>query len=282
MDTNAFKHELIFPNEKIPVKIFRFSAYNDLRIIPFHWHGSAEILYVRRGRLNIWMHKKKYELKANDFIYINSKEVHSTQSPEDNEVIVLQIPGDFLETFSSNQSLHIHCNSLEIGKYKHFTIIRQILYEMYVRNEKKGDAYHLKIYALLFELGYLLVKHFKTNEANISITTQKHLDRLSEICAYIKQNYREDITLHSVANEFGYSPQHLSRMFPKYTSSTFSAYLNSIRLNRAFKQVMDTDLSMLSIAENNGFSNVKAFNKIFKEIYGMSATTYRKKQSNNK
>ena len=120
MNQTEYKHELIMPNDSIPVKIFSFSAHNDLRIIPSHWHRSAEILYVRRGKLNIWMNKRKYELNRNDFIYINSKEVHSTQSPEDNEVIVLQIPGDFLKTFSNNESLYIHCNTLELKDNKIF------------------------------------------------------------------------------------------------------------------------------------------------------------------
>jgi len=58
MNYTEYKHELIIPNESIPVKIFDFAAHNDLRVIPYHWHNSAEILYVRRGKLNIWMNKR--------------------------------------------------------------------------------------------------------------------------------------------------------------------------------------------------------------------------------
>lgn len=280
MNNTEYKHELIIPNESIPVKIFSFSAHNDLRIIPFHWHRSAEMLYVKRGQLNIWMNKKKYELGKNDFIFINSKEAHSTQSPEDNEVIVLQIPGDFLETFSNKESLHIHCNTIELSENKIFDNIRELLYQMYLYSERKDDAYYLKVYSLLFELGYILVKNFKVKEENIDINTQKYLDRLSEICEYIKFHYTESLSLNDVADEFGYTPQYLARMFQKYTGSTFLTYLNSIRLNAAFKQLMNTDLSILTIAEESGFSNVKSFNKLFKEAYGMTPSSYRKSIKN--
>lgn len=278
MNRTEYKHELIIPNESIPVKIFSFSAHNDLRIIPYHWHRSAEILYVRRGKLNIWMNEKKYVLKSNDFIYINSKEVHSTQSPEDNEVIVVQIPGDFLEKFSnkSSEPYHIHCNTLELEDQKGFDCIRELLYKMYLYSERKDEGFYLKIYSLLFDLGYILFKHFRVKENNIDIVSQKYLDRLSEISEYIKQNYKEEITLQSVADEFGYSPQYLSRMFQKYTGTTFLTYLNTVRLNYAFKQVMNTDYSILAIAEENGFANVKSFNKLFKDVYGMTPTAYRK------
>ena len=184
MNQTEYKHELIMPNDSIPVKIFSFSAHNDLRIIPSHWHRSAEILYVRRGKLNIWMNKRKYELNRNDFIYINSK-------------------------------------------------------------------------------------------------SQKYLDRLSEICEYIKEHYQYNLTLNEVASEFGYSPQYLSTMFQMYTGSTFLTYLNSIRLNSAFKQVMSTDLSIITIAENNGFANVKSLNKLFKETYGLTPSAYRKSIKND-
>lgn len=280
MNNTEYKHELIIPNESIPVKIFSFSAHNDLRIIPFHWHRSAEMLYVKRGQLNIWMNKKKYELGKNDFIFINSKEAHSTQSPEDNEVIVLQIPGDFLETFSNKESLYIHCNTIELSENKIFDNIRELLYQMYLYSERKDDAYYLKVYSLLFELGYILVKNFKVKEENIDINTQKYLDRLSEICEYIKFHYTESLSLNDVADEFGYTPQYLARMFQKYTGSTFLTYLNSIRLNVAFKQLMNTDLSILTIAEESGFSNVKSFNKLFKEAYGMTPSSYRKSIKN--
>lgn len=280
MNNTEYKHELIIPNESIPVKIFSFSAHNDLRIIPFHWHRSAEMLYVKRGQLNIWMNKKKYELGKNDFIFINSKEAHSTQSPEDNEVIVLQIPGDFLETFSNKESLYIHCNTIELSENKIFDNIRELLYQMYLYSERKDDAYYLKVYSLLFELGYILVKNFKVKEENIDINTQKYLDRLSEICEYIKFHYTENLSLNDVADEFGYTPQYLARMFQKYTGSTFLTYLNSIRLNAAFKQLMNTDLSILTIAEESGFSNVKSFNKLFKEAYGMTPSSYRKSIKN--
>ena len=44
--------------------------------------------------------------------------------------------------------------------------------------------------------------------------------------------------------------------------------------------MMNSDLSLLTIAENNGFSSVKSFSKIFKNIYGEKPSVYRKKINN--
>lgn len=271
-----YKHELIIPNEIIPIKVFSFSAHNDLRIIPFHWHNSAEILFVKRGKLIIWMKEKKYELKANDLIFINSKEVHSTQSPEDNEVIVLQIPGDLLNTFSNNESLNIHCNSIEVAESKELSKVREIIYRLYVYSERKEEVYYLKVYSLIFELGYILVKYYRVKSRQVDINSNKHLDQLTEICSFIEEKYKENLTLNELASYFGYTPQYLSKLFHKYTGTTYLKYLNSVRLSHAFKQIENTDYSILDIAVNNGFTNVKSFNKVFKDSYGMTPSVYRK------
>ena len=280
MDIMEYKHELVIPNRSIPVKIFSFSAHNDSRIIPAHWHRSAEILYVKRGKLNVWMNEQKYVLKEADFIYINSKEVHSTQSPENNEVIVLQIPGDFLETFSNRESLMIHCNTIDIKQCQEFDEIRKLLCSIYSYSLGKNEVYYLKVYSLVFELGYILIKKFRVKNETLDIKSKKYLDLLSEICTYIKINYQDNLTLNNVSSQFGYSPQYLARIFKKYTGQTFLIYLNSVRLNYAYKEMMNSDLSLLTIAENNGFSSVKSFSKIFKNIYGEVPSVYRKKINN--
>lgn len=188
-----FHHEVIIPNKKIPVKFFSFSAHDTTRIIPKHWHRSAEFLFCTEGSLNVWIMDEKYELQAGDFIYINSNQVHATQSPVKNTVIVLQIPGDFLQYFSDEPSLVISCNTLSDKKDKKeaYEEIKALLYQIYSHHTIKEAGYYLKIYALLFELGYILVRNFK-KESNVQgmINSQKHLEKLSSICAYVKEHYQ--------------------------------------------------------------------------------------------
>lgn len=280
-----YHHEIIIPNEKIPVKFFSFSAHDANRIIPKHWHRSAELLFCVEGRLNVWLMDKKYELACGDFIFINSNQVHSTQSPEENTVIVLQIPGDFLQYFSDDPSLLISCNTLELDANKQEAShhIKDLLYQLYSHNTIKEKGYNLKIYSLLFELGYTLVRDFqKTSNLELMIKSQKHLDRLSLICSYIKENHQSSLSLNDVADKFGYTPQYLARFFQKYTGITFLNYLNSIRIDAAYQQLATSDLSIIQIAEESGFASAKAFNKVFKEIYHQSPGQFRKEMDKDK
>lgn len=275
-----YHHEIIIPNKKMPVKFFSFTAHDTKRFIPKHWHRSAELLFCTEGKLNVWMvDDTKYELCAGDFIFINSNTIHATQSPVENNVIVLQIPGDFLQFFSDEPSLVINCNTLTASSEKEDALqtIRDILFQMYSHHAIQETGYYLKIYALLFELGYTLVRYFKMDmKTSILIQSQKYMDRLALICGYIKDHSREALTLNEVAAQFGYTPQYLARFFKKYANTTFLGYLNDVRLDAAYKALVTTDYPILQIAEEYGFASAKAFNKTFKDTYHMTPNTFRK------
>ena len=58
---------------------------------------------------------------------------------------------------------------------------------------------------------------------------------------------------------------------------SYIKYLNSLRFESAYKEIVNTDLSITHIAIENGFPDTKAFNKIFKKVYGVNPGEYRKK-----
>ncbi|QAA34889.1 hypothetical protein C1I91_26425 [Clostridium manihotivorum] len=66
-----------------------------------------------------------------------------------------------------------------------------------------------------------------------------------------------------VAEEFDLTSQCLSRCFKKYMEITFVKYLNSLRLESAYKDLIYTDYSITYIEINNGFPDNKAFTKTF-------------------
>ena len=85
------------------------------------------------------------------------------------------------------------------------------------------------------------------------------------------------MTLESIAKEFGYSPAYLSRMFQKYAKMNYKTYLDNIRLEHAYKALMNSDRPIGEIALNNGFPNSKAFARVFKKKYGILPSEYKHK-----
>ena len=104
----------------------------------------------------------------------------------------------------------------------------------------------------------------------------KNLNKLSIITTYIKDNYTKELTLESLAERFGYSPAYLSRMFQKYAMTNYKAYLQSVRVEYACKELANTDHSIGEIALNNGFPDGRALARAFKKRYGMLPSEYKK------
>ncbi len=267
-----FKHELIIPNEDLPFKMFEFEGKNGNYRRAKHWHRSVEIFLVLEGRLEFYIDNRAYPLEAPDFRIVNSNEIHSIDAPEQNRTIVVQIPAGCLSGYLDEQEYAVFSKQSELLNMELIRLIAQ-MYQVY---EEKKTAYELKVRGLFYQMLYLLVTEFMTKEENqVSLRQKRHLDKLSKITSYMKNNYDQDITLESVAEEFGFSPTYLSRMFKRYADISYKTYLLNLRTEYGLREMMNTDHSLSDVAMNNGFPNSRAFAKAFLKRYGALPSEYR-------
>ena len=73
------------------------------------------------------------------------------------------------------------------------------------------------------------------------------------------------------------TPPAFCRLFKKRTSRHFISYLNDVRISKACKQLLETDLNISEIAFHCGYKTVSNFNKIFKKNIGIAPKAYREK-----
>lgn len=293
-----FQHELIIPDEGLPFKLFLFEGRNGNYIREKHWHTSVEIFAVMEGSLYFYIDEKEYPLKSGEFLIINSNEVHSIQAPVRNETIVLQIPlkqfsdyftaqrfirfrsrnngqGEAVSEYAAEQdkSVPLTADREDETKEKPAETNRQMvslireLYQVYVSRE---TGYEFRIRAVFYEILYLMVSTYRETEVEESeLKTSRRLDALSKITTYMREHYKEDLKLSGLASMFGYSDAYLSRMFRKYAKVNFKTYLQDIRMAYAYKELLNTDHTISSIALDNGFASSRAFSKEFVKRYGI-------------
>jgi len=104
---------------------------------------------------------------------------------------------------------------------------------------------------------------------------EKNAEIISEMKAYIAENYQDGITLSELARKFNLSAGHLSNLFHEESGESFSDYLNMIRLNKAKELLKTTDDKIYQIADQLGFNDAYYFSSWFKKMVGASPTTYR-------
>ena len=267
-----FLHELIVPEPGFPFKLFIFEGRDGNYRRDRHWHRSVEIFAVCGGALEFYIDNRIWHLSAGDFLIVNSNEVHSVDSPLPNETIVLQIPLEMFEDYFTGEQFIWFTH--EPGKRdERFMELMRELYQLY---EEKTCGYDMKMMSVFYDILYYLVKDYRLPETGQDyVRKNKTLDRLSGITSYMKENYRNSLSLEKVAEKFGYSPTYLSRMFQKYAGITFKDHVQDIRLGHAVKDLESGKYSITEAAIRNGFSGSKALARAFRKKYGILPSEYR-------
>ncbi|WNS78640.1 AraC family transcriptional regulator [Domibacillus sp. DTU_2020_1001157_1_SI_ALB_TIR_016] len=286
-----YSYELIKLHKNLPLKIIIHTSDNQA-FISRHWHDSVEISYVLSGKIdNIYIDGKEYESGEGDIVVINSNAIHSfsVNRGQNRKAVTLLIPNEFLKAiFPDSDQVEFDC--ISIGeqarqKKRQFDELRKNLNAIinaYREFEKNSLAY-IKVTSLTYELVYLLLKHFKIKKkSNSRIEARKYTERLAMITNFIQENYKHNLSLDILSSQFNLSPEYLSRFFMRYTGMTVLNYINAIRLEKSFPELMNTDHPIIQIALNHGFPNEKSYNRVFKAAYNITAYQYRKEQKRNR
>lgn len=268
-------HEEVKTEAALPV---RFAIYEDSNhLVTEHWHRSMEVVYLYEGELDVTINSKKYKLHADDFIIINSADIHTTQCYEYAKILLLQVPFDFLLN-----SIPDYDNiRFDMGKafstHSSFNVIRRILTDMGQLYMEKPQGYSLRFSSLLYDFLYTLVVNYQVFiDSTAKIQSRKNLKRLEPVIRYVKEHYHECISLEEAASLAALNSEYFCRFFKKNMGTTFTGYVNSVRLAHVCEDLKNTDYNIGTILEQNGITNYKLFMKNFKKLYGCTPKEFRR------
>lgn len=270
-----FSHELVLPNEDLPFRMFLFEGKDGNYVREKHWHRSIEMFVVLEGKLDFYINEEDIHLDEKSFVIVNSNELHSISAPFPNKTIVLQMPLQTFERYYTDEQFICFTHSERVQDEQ----LVELVEKMYVTYQKKKTGYELKVQSYFYMLIYLMVTKYRKVDVSAEIVRDhKNRNRLSTITNYIKDNYQKDLSLEGLAQIFGYSPTYLSRMFRKYAEINYKEYIQGIRLEYAYRELLETSHTISDTALNNGFPNSKAFSKAFTEKYGRLPSEFRREQ----
>ena len=269
-----FQHELIIPNEGLPFKVFLFEGGNGNYVREKHWHTSIEIFAVMEGHLEFFMNKEEYPLKAGEQLIINSNEIHSIHAAERNKTVVLQIPLKQFENYFTAQRF-IRFRSQDADADGKLASLIKKLYKVYTARD---TGYEFRTMSLFYEIMYMLVKNYRLTEAHEKeIRHSRKLDTLSKITTYMREHYKEDINISTVAEQLQISEGYLSRVFKKETDYTFTTYLSYYRMKVAMELLKEGKLKVYEVADAVGYSDTAYFSAQFKKLVGIAPSEYQER-----
>lgn len=109
--------------------------------------------------------------------------------------------------------------------------------------------------------------------------TSAHVDQkeMAKALAYIHDNFDKDLSMTMVSNHVSLNYSYFSERFKEYVGESFVNYLKKLRVQKAKELLERTDGRIYEIGRRVGFENPKQFNRVFREIEGISAMEYRHK-----
>lgn len=259
-----------------PESIVEFEFLEQQNMGP-HSHENLELLFVLDGKLQVKTDQQEYLLSGEDFLLINANRSHSYKAQQNILAVRYQISMEKLNEILPQKGMIFWCCSVR-EKSKVYGDLRRILREILLCNISRGTKDKFYINSLYYQLLGNLCSNFLLEESDGNSPQDKTADRMELILEYIRQNYRNPLSLQDVAEKLYLSTTYLSKYIRKNSGKGFVELINSVRLSHAMEDLIYTDTPVIRIAMDNGFSSVAALNKVFKEVYHTTPSEYRKKK----
>jgi len=98
-----------------------------------------------------------------------------------------------------------------------------------------------------------------------------------KVQAYIQDNYQKELSRDEIAHSVYRNPAYISRLFRKETGVSLTDYITLTRIEKAKRQLSETNDKISNIAEGLSYIHFSYFARLFKKVTGLSPQEYRKK-----
>lgn len=241
-------------------------------------HDDLEMGILLEGNLTLFIEQEHHELRTGDIYIINRYQVHSfVNFTGRNRILAFQIHTDLYRKISPRLAhLHLENNIIRSGAL--YQNLKHMLLSCAGYYFSPVPFRELKCSALLFDALHLILTNAQCTIASeqASVSAQNVSLRLNRITDYLAQHYAEHVSLSDIADLEQISPCHASHFIRQTIGISFQEYLTQIRFEHALQLLNNTDLNILDICMETGFSSSRYLLRAFEKNLGCTPKEYRK------
>jgi len=150
--------------------------------------------------------------------------------------------------------------------------IENVMNKFISENVKKDASSQMICTALIYELLAVLDRIVRKH---LKIKREKYANYyVLKADSILAKRYSEKLTLRSVSEELGITPNYLSALYKSCTGIGFSDRLCQLRMKKAEAFVLEGALSASNIAQAVGFDDESHLRRRFKQYFGISMKEY--------
>ncbi len=245
-----------------------------------HLHREFEVNLILDGSVEILSQGRGYHAETGDFFVFDPYQPHELRARE-GTVLILSIqisPAFFSDYFPQMESVRFGTEIFHrAASPRHQQLYRQLL-ELTCCYCQKAPFYELDcardINALFRAL--LDVSAFTVVSEAERPAQRARQERVRYLAERIEGGFSEKLLLGDLAKELGVNLYYLSHFFREHFGLSFQEYLAKLRCEKARRELLLTDRSLLDISLSCGFSSPKYFQRAFQKQYGATPKEYRR------
>lgn len=253
-----------------------YSGYDNISFVA-HWQKEIELVYVRDGSASFQVADHSFTAHAGDLVICESGQIHYSNSYNTrNHLDFLIFDTNLISSRFQNPNFRSPLVTAEdLKSYGLTEPLHRVLSLVPEELDKKQPYYKDIISSAIREFWFLLKRKVpRAEKARDDSRRARMLEEFQELLDYIDTHYTENLTLEDASNMMHFSPSHFSKTFKKLMGMNYVTYLNMVRIEQAVGMLGKNQYRMTDIALECGFSNIRNFNRVFKEITGYTPTQF--------
>lgn len=239
---------------------------------PIHWHNYIEIELVLSGTAEHIFNGIISPVERGHISVLRINDYHALQNANALEVLNLSISEHTLPE-PIITALNTTPNNLSYDlSEQDFQTLRNFA-ECCIAENERSDRNEQYIKNLLECILIFVLRLDSPRQQEIFKTSNQPLNAA---LTYLHNHFREDPGLEKVARIAHYSTSHFSRAFHKEIGRTYNEYLNELKITYAKQLLTTTELKVIDVGLQCGFSSYNNFFATFKKHTGISPGEYQK------
>ena len=145
--------------------------------------------------------------------------------------------------------------------------------------ESGATGWREVIHSIINQLAvYLLRAHINVQRSDeFELSRVGIVDRrLRRAIEFMHDNCGRELALTEIAAAAYLSEFHFARLFKKITGATPHSFLASLRIERARRMLVESDLPITEVGAQVGYASQSHFTKVFREATGMTPHAFRR------
>lgn len=267
--------------------LFDRSVEKKLNKFRIHYHIDTELGYIVSGEGLYRTEHQSYNACGGKMFFIRSNEmhcIHTITTPALYSVnlhitpyYLWSICSDYIEAPVLQTIMQkIPVNHEYTGFDKYFIELKELLYME--SSQAVNTAIRRNVLMIIMNLCDIISEEQKTYTAiNNKSAALVNLKSIQNAIAYIDSRFYEKIKIEDLVGITHLSRSLFSAEFKSYTGMSAIEYVTIRRIEKAMYLLKNTSMSVSTISQECGFTNLSNFNRLFKKITKITPKEYQKR-----